>query len=141
MSTTSLILTFRAGFHSMNEIDRFWLLNVFLSGNDLTIHDFPFWWCCAAGGLDLRKSRFPFLLMLPCGRPRSWQIRFFCCIYSIFYTLQNFFICLDLSIGSMLEGLGLKNAVWCTSQRFKWTSGALVMIIFGRFAYKLSSSL
>ena len=45
---------------------------------------------------------------------------------------QNTFIWLDLSIGSMLDFLVLKNAVECTSQRLKWTSGARVMIIFGR---------
>ena len=32
----------------------------------------------------------------------------------------------------MLELLVLKNAVECTSQRLKWTSGARVMIFFGR---------
>ena len=52
------------------------------------------------------------------------------CIYSIFFTLQNSFICLDLSLGSMLEVLVLKNAVECTSQRLKWTSGDRVMITF-----------
>ena len=31
----------------------------------------------------------------------------------------------------MLEQLVLKNAVECTSQRLKWTSGARVMTIFG----------
>ena len=51
-------------------------------------------------------------------------------IYLIFLTLQNLIICLDLSLGSMLERLVLKNAVECTSQRLKWTSGARVMIIF-----------
>ena len=34
-------------------------------------------------------------------------------IYSIFSTLQNCSICLDLSFGSMLELLVLKNAVEC----------------------------
>ena len=53
-------------------------------------------------------------------------------IYLIFVTLQNLFICLDLSLGSMLDGLVLKNAVECTSQRLKWTSGARVMTIFGQ---------
>ena len=32
----------------------------------------------------------------------------------------------------MLELLVLKNDAECTSQRLKWTSGARVMIIFGR---------
>ena len=55
----------------------------------------------------------------------------------------------------MLEVLVLKNAVECTSQRlkrtsgiqvmtfllYKWTSGARVMIIFDRFTYKCSFSL
>ena len=49
-------------------------------------------------------------------------------IYFIFLTLQNLIICLDLSLGSMLEVLVLKNAVECTSQRLKWTSGARAMI-------------
>ena len=48
-------------------------------------------------------------------------------IYSILFTLQNFFICLDLSLGSMLEVSVLKNAAECTSQRLKWTSGARVV--------------
>ena len=39
---------------------------------------------------------------------------------------------MDLSIGSVLELLVLKNDAECTSQRLKWTSGARVMIIFGR---------
>ena len=39
---------------------------------------------------------------------------------------QNTFTWLDLSIGSMLEVLVLKNAADCTSQRLKWTSGARV---------------
>ena len=46
------------------------------------------------------------------------------CIYLIFFKLQNSLICLDLSLGSMLDSLVLKNAVECTSQRLKWTSGA-----------------
>ena len=49
------------------------------------------------------------------------------CIYLICFTLQNSLICLDLSLGSMLEVLVLKNAVECTSQRLKWTSGAQVV--------------
>ena len=50
-------------------------------------------------------------------------------IYLIFLTLQNLIICLDLSLGSMLDSLVLKNAVECTSQRLKWTSGARVMTV------------
>ena len=50
------------------------------------------------------------------------------CIYIVFFTLQNCRICLVSSIGSMLVLLVLKNAVECTSQRLKWTSGARVMI-------------
>ena len=50
------------------------------------------------------------------------------CISWISPKLQNTFIWLDLSIGSMLERLVVKNAVECTSQRLKWTSGARVMI-------------
>ena len=57
--------------------------------------------------------------MLPCRRPRSWKI--------MSSKSQNMVICLDLSLGSMLEVLVLKNAVECTSQRLKWTSGARVM--------------
>ena len=41
----------------------------------------------------------------------------------------------------MLERLVLKNAVECTSQRLKWTSGARVMTLFGYFIYKWSFSL
>ena len=63
---------------------------------------------------------------LPCGRPRPGKFLIFC-IYLIFCTLQNCLICLVLSIGSMLVFLVLKNAVECTSQRLKWTSGARVM--------------
>ena len=51
--------------------------------------------------------------------------------YLIFFKLQKSVIWLDLSLGSMLDSLVLKNAVECTSQRLKWTSGARVMIIFG----------
>ena len=39
---------------------------------------------------------------------------------------------LYLSIGSVLDFLVLKNAAQRTSQRLEWTSGARVMIIFGR---------
>ena len=46
----------------------------------------------------------------------------------IFLSSQNCLICVVLSIGSMLVFLVLKNAVECTSQRLKWTSGARVMI-------------
>ena len=87
-----------------------------------------------------KKTWFPFLLMLPCGRPRFWKIVFFC-IDIFFFTLQNCLICLVLSIGSMLVFLVLKNAVECTSQRLKWTSGARVMTIFNYFIYKWSFSL
>ena len=45
------------------------------------------------------------------------------------------FILVDLSIGSVLERLVLKNDAECTSQRLKCTSGARVMIIFGRGHY------
>ena len=38
----------------------------------------------------------------------------------------------------MLERLVLKNAVECTSQRLKWTSGARVMTIFNCSTYELS---
>ena len=51
------------------------------------------------------------------------------CICLISSRLQNTFIWLDLSIGSMLELLVLKNAVECTSQRLKWTSRARVLTI------------
>ena len=38
---------------------------------------------------------------------------------------SSFFVfCLDLSLGTMLDSLVLKNAIECTSQRLKWTSGA-----------------
>ena len=38
----------------------------------------------------------------------------------------------------MPERLVLKNAVDCTNQHFKWTSGARVMTIFGCFTYTWS---
>ena len=41
---------------------------------------------------------------------------------------QKCFICLVLSLGSMLELLVLKKYAECTSQRLKRTSGAGVMI-------------
>ena len=47
--------------------------------------------------------------------------------YANFDTLQNSLICLDLSLGSMLEDSVLKNAVECAGQRLKRTSGAQVM--------------
>ena len=50
-------------------------------------------------------------------------------IYLIFFKLQKSVIWLDLSLESMLVGLVLKNAVDCTSQRLKWTSGARVMTV------------
>ena len=96
---------------------------------------------CPAGGPDLEKSWFflnkrrSVLSPLPCGRPRPWKIMIFC-IYTIFFTLQNCLICLVLSIGSMLVFLVLKNAVECTSQRLKRTSGARVMILFDRCNYR-----
>ena len=39
---------------------------------------------------------------------------------------------MELRLGSVLKLLVLKNDAECTSQRLKWTSGARVMIIFGR---------
>ena len=51
-----------------------------------------------------------------------------CCIYLMSSRWQKTFICLDLSIRSMLKLLVLKNAAECTSQRLKRTSGARVMI-------------
>ena len=74
----------------------------------------------------------------------SWQITgwfwffnlicFMMCFFKLnFYSnvckLQHSLICLDLSLGSMLEVLVLKNAVECTSQRLKRTSGVRVMIL------------
>ena len=96
---------------------------------------------CPAGGLDLEKlcffgnKRRSVLSPLPCGRPRPWKIVIYC-IYTFFFTLQNWLICLVLSIGSMLVFLVLKNAVECTSQRLKRTSGARVMILFDRCNYR-----
>ena len=51
--------------------------------------------------------------------------------FSIFVVYKQSFS-LELSIGGVLELLILKNGVECSSQRLKWTSGARVMIIFGR---------
>ena len=81
----------------------------------------------AAGSLDFRQSRFPFLLMLPCGRIRSWKNMFFCICY-MSSKLQNMIIWLDWSI---IEHLVLKNTAECISQRLNRTSGARIMIIFG----------
>ena len=55
---------------------------------------------------------------------------FFICLTSSRW--QNTCIWLDLSIRSMLELLVLKKYAECISQHRKWTSGARVMIIFGR---------
>ena len=71
----------------------------------LETHDCPFCGCCRAGGLDFEKLRF-------------------CCICCICLKWQNTIIWLDLNIASMLDFLVLKNAVECTSQSLKWTSGA-----------------
>ena len=97
-------------------------------------------------GIDFGKTRYSLVSTLPCGRPRSQKItislfvdvapraasilknRDFC-IYLVFFKLQKPVIWLDLSLGSMLDSLVLKNAVECTSQRLKWTSGGRVMSI------------
>ena len=63
-----------------------------------------------------------------------------CHFHVIFFTLQSSLICLVLSIGSMPERLVLKNFVECTRQRLKWTSGARVMIIFGRAIARVDRS-
>ena len=77
-------------------------------------YDFPFLECCPAGGIDFEKSQsFVFVFFMS----SKWQ---------------KTFIWVDLSIGSVLELLVLKNDAECTSQRLKWTSGAQVIIIFGR---------
>ena len=70
--------------------------------------------------------RFSIMLMLPL------QQTYFMCVYLKSSKWQNTFTRLDSSIRSMLEHLVLKNAMECTSQRLKRTSGARVMIIFGR---------
>ena len=93
-------------------------------------HDFPLCWRCPAGGLDLRKLRFHFLLMLPCGRPRSWKITVLWFIQFSSRCKTRIFSWIWASgVCCMLKVLVLKNAVECTSQRLKWTSGARVMII------------
>ena len=46
-----------------------------------------------------------------------------------FLHVAQLFICLDLSLGNIIEVLVLKNAAECISQRLKWTSGARVMFI------------
>ena len=48
------------------------------------------------------------------------------------------FVWVDLSIGSVLERLVLKNAAECTIQRLKWTSGARVMIFWNKLIVVLS---
>ena len=51
-----------------------------------------FCWCCPAGGLDLRKSRFLFLLMLPCGRPRSWKITCFLYLFNSLHAAKLLYL-------------------------------------------------
>ena len=53
-------------------------------------------------------------------------------IFKPIWVSKNLFVWMDLSIGSVLERLVLKNAAERTSQRLKWTSEARVMIVFGR---------
>ena len=57
---------------------------------------------------------------------------FICFVYKVSFSLE-------LSIGSVSELLVLKNAAECISKRLKWTSGARIMIIFGRPVARRSS--
>ena len=91
-------------------------LRLYFGNNDL-----PFCWCCPAVGLDFEKNCFFSNLLEKHDLPFLYSLK-----------AKNTSICLDLSIGSMLERLLLKNAETCTSQRLKRTSGGRVMIIFGR---------
>ena len=77
---------------------------------------------CGPGHL---RSRFHFF--------RSGPVRV---SFSIFFVYKRSFS-LELSIGSVLELLVLKNGAECISQRLKWTSGARVMIFFGRSVARL----
>ena len=77
---------------------------------------------------DIKQTKVSFVPVALRAAPTLKNPKF--CMYLIFFTLQNCLIWLVLSIGSMLVLLVLKNAVECTSQRLKWTSGARVMIIF-----------
>ena len=85
--------------------------------------DCPFRWYRPAGGLDLEKTRCPFLLILPCKRPRLWKIALVC-ICPTSSKRQNTFIRLEWRIKSVLELLVLTNAAQRTSQRLIWKSGA-----------------
>ena len=49
-------------------------------------------------------------------------------IFRPIWVSKNLFVLMDLSIGSLLERLVLKNAAECTSQRLKRPSGGRVMI-------------
>ena len=76
----------------------------------LEMHDFLLCLCCPAGGLDFEKSCF-FIL------------------YNFLHIakLPNL---LGFEPREYARTLSLKNAVECTSQRLKRTSGARVMIVF-----------
>ena len=78
-------------------------------------------------GFFLQINAKSFLFVLPCGRPRFWKIAFVC-IYLTSSKWQKNFIWVDLSLGSVLDSLVLKNNAECTSRRVKRTSGARDMI-------------
>ena len=76
---------------------------------------------------ESEQAGFSFVLLLP----RFWKIKI-----SVFVdfalratSIQNAFMCLDLSLRSLLELLVLENAAECTGQHPKCTSEPRVMII------------
>ena len=73
-----------------------------------------------------------FIFLYVALRAASILKNMFFYIYLISSRWQNTFMWWGLSFRSMLELLVLKNDAQCTSQRFKWRSGARVVIIFGR---------
>ena len=120
--------------------------------------------CCPAGGLSLKIHDFvenqrlvvfvcvalraaffenTRLVVFVCVALRAASIlknRVFWYLINVLEVTKHFYLA-DLSIGSALERLVLKNDADCTSQRLKWTSGARFMIIFRRFTYKRLFSL
>ena len=101
-------------------------------------------------GLDVGNSRFSFLLMFPCGRPRFWKISIFLFVdvalqavsilkTTIFlYLLNVLYITKNFHLPEFEHQEYARTLIVaeCTSQRLKWTSGARVMIIFGHFTHK-----
>ena len=89
------------------------------------------------------RAAFLWLVVFVCVALRAASIlknSIFLYLINVLEVTKHFYLA-DLSIGSALERLVLKNDADCTSQRLKWTSGARFMIIFRRFTYKRLFSL